>query len=70
MPLSTNGKVPSVTFQLNGKLIETRGDETILQAADRNGVTIPRLCYKDGYRPDAATDAWARMVGFFSQTLK
>lgn len=25
---------------------------------------------KNGYRPDAATDAWARMVGFFSKTLK
>ena len=25
---------------------------------------------KSGYRPDAATDAWARMVGFFSKTLK
>lgn len=25
---------------------------------------------KAGYRQDAATDAWARMVGFFSKTLK
>ena len=25
---------------------------------------------KQGYRPDAATDAWARMLGFFSNTLK
>jgi formate dehydrogenase major subunit len=40
------------TFELNGKTIEARGDETILQAADRAGETIPRLCYKDGYRPD------------------
>ena len=25
---------------------------------------------KAGYRPDAATDAWARMLGFFGKTLK
>jgi carboxymethylenebutenolidase len=25
---------------------------------------------KDGYRPDAAKDAWARMVKFFGETLK
>ncbi len=25
---------------------------------------------KQGYRQDAATDAWARMLGFFSKTLK
>ncbi len=25
---------------------------------------------KGGYRPDAATDAWARMLGFFGKTLK
>jgi len=39
-------------FKLNGKTIEAIGDETILQAAERNGVEIPRLCYKEGYRPD------------------
>jgi len=41
-----------MTFFLDGKTIATKGDETILQAADRHGVEIPRLCYKDGYRPD------------------
>jgi carboxymethylenebutenolidase len=25
---------------------------------------------KQGYRPEAATDAWARMLGFFGKTLK
>ncbi|MBC5811468.1 MAG: formate dehydrogenase subunit alpha [Candidatus Eremiobacteraeota bacterium] len=49
---STNGKAPNVTFTLNGATVVARGDETILQAADRHGVEIPRLCYKDGYRPD------------------
>ena len=41
-----------VGFTLNGAEISAREDETILQAADRHGIEIPRLCYKDGYRPD------------------
>ena len=41
-----------VTFTLNGTPITAHDDETILQAADRHGVEIPRLCYKEGYRPD------------------
>ena len=42
----------AVTFNLNGKDIEAYGDETILQAAKRNDIEIPYLCYKEGYRPD------------------
>src|SRR5215471_5178540 len=42
----------SVAFQLNGKSATALGNETIIQAADRLGVPIPRLCYKPGYRPD------------------
>ncbi|MDE3020783.1 MAG: formate dehydrogenase subunit alpha [Pseudomonadota bacterium] len=41
-----------IEFKLNGKDISARSDETILQAADRHGVEIPRLCYMDGMRPD------------------
>src|SRR5579884_4476416 len=41
-----------VRFVLDGKTIEARDGETILQAADRAGIEIPRLCYKEGYRPD------------------
>src|SRR5579875_427209 len=41
-----------VRFVLDGKTIEARDGETILQAADRAGIEIPRLCYKQGYRPD------------------
>jgi formate dehydrogenase major subunit len=48
---ATNGST-SVAFTLNGTAVTAHGDETILQAADRNGIEIPRLCYKDGYRPD------------------
>ena len=39
-------------FILNGESLEAFGDETILQAAQRNGVEIPHLCYKEGMRSD------------------
>jgi formate dehydrogenase major subunit len=41
-----------VTFTLNGRAVEGRSDETILQTARRHGVEIPHLCYKDGMRAD------------------
>jgi formate dehydrogenase major subunit len=41
-----------VEFSLNGRTLTARPDETILQAADRHGVAIPRLCYTEGMRPD------------------
>jgi formate dehydrogenase major subunit len=42
----------AIAFTLNGTPVSALTDETILQAADRHGIEIPRLCYKDGYRPD------------------
>src|SRR5438067_10603364 len=39
-------------FTLNGRTLAAAGDETIIQAAQRNGVEIPYLCYKPGMRPD------------------
>ncbi|HSS70699.1 MAG TPA: formate dehydrogenase subunit alpha [Casimicrobiaceae bacterium] len=42
----------SVAFMLDGRSVTALGGETIIQAADRLGVQIPRLCYKPGYRPD------------------
>ncbi len=45
-------ELKTISFTLNGKEIEARGDETILQAAQRHGTEIPHLCYKEGYRPD------------------
>jgi len=41
-----------VTFKLNGASVTCRPDETILQAADKHGIDIPRLCYMEGMRPD------------------
>ena len=45
-------ELKTVEFILNGKPIEAYEDETILQAARRNGVEIPHLCYTDGLRAD------------------
>ncbi len=41
-----------IEFQLDGRMVEAAPGETILQVADRMGVSIPRLCYLSGYRPD------------------
>ena len=41
-----------IRFSLNGREIEAVAEETILEAAQRHGVEIPRLCYKEGYRSD------------------
>jgi len=43
---------PTATFTLDGEAIGFRDGETILEAADRAGIAIPRLCYQPGYRPD------------------
>ncbi|OUV62620.1 MAG: formate dehydrogenase subunit alpha [Gammaproteobacteria bacterium TMED119] len=45
-------ELTSVEFSLNGHTITAFEDETILQAARRNGVDIPHLCFKDGLRAD------------------
>src|SRR3954471_21500745 len=44
--------LPLVAFKLDGQDVQALPGETILQAADRVGVEIPRLCYMEGYRPD------------------
>ena len=41
-----------VSFTLNGQSVVAPADETILEAAERLGVEIPRLCYMEGMRPD------------------
>ncbi|MCH9697134.1 MAG: formate dehydrogenase subunit alpha [Gammaproteobacteria bacterium] len=42
----------TVEFTLNGETVHAQQDETIIQAAKRNGVEIPHLCYSDQLRPD------------------
>src|SRR6266446_202396 len=43
---------PAIDFKLNGQRVTGYEDETILQVAQRHGVEIPHLCYKEGMRPD------------------
>jgi formate dehydrogenase major subunit len=42
----------TVEFKLNDQSVKAYEGETILKAAQRHGVDIPHLCYKDGLRPD------------------
>jgi formate dehydrogenase major subunit len=41
-----------IAFELDGQTVEAIPGETLLQTAQRVGVDIPHLCYKEGYRPD------------------
>ena len=41
-----------MSFTLNGQTVVAPADESILEAAERLGVEIPRLCYMEGMRPD------------------
>ncbi|HYE86272.1 MAG TPA: formate dehydrogenase subunit alpha [Vicinamibacterales bacterium] len=41
-----------VSFMLNGQAVVAPAGETLLEAAERHGVEIPRLCYMAGMRPD------------------
>jgi len=42
----------TIEFELDGRKVHALEGETILQAAEREGTVIPRLCYTPGYRPD------------------
>src|ERR1700688_1308494 len=39
---------PTVTFSLDGREITASSTDTLIEIADREGVQIPRLCYKPG----------------------
>ena len=41
-----------ISFTLDGNRITAQPGETILQAAERNGIEIPHLCYTEGMRAD------------------
>jgi len=41
-----------ISFRLNGRDISAHAGESLLEAAQRHGVEIPRLCHKPGLRPD------------------
>ena len=40
--------VPLVNFSLNGKDVTGRANESLLQVAQREGIDIPHLCFKEG----------------------
>ena len=42
----------TVEIVLDGRSVSAFEGETILTAATREGIAIPTLCFKDGYRPD------------------
>src|SRR6202040_26129 len=41
-------EAPTVTFTLNGRPVTGLSTDTILEIADREGIELPRLCYKAG----------------------
>ncbi len=45
---------PRLTFELDGRAVTAEPAETIWKVAQRLGITIPHLCFRDapGYRPD------------------
>ena len=45
-------EIKTIEFNLNGTPMEAYEGETILQAAKRNGIEIPHLCFKEGLRGD------------------
>ena len=49
--------LPTVEFKLNDQSVQAYEGESILKAAQRNGVDIPHLCYTDGLRADGFLDA-------------
>jgi formate dehydrogenase major subunit len=42
----------TIVFTLDGKNIHAYAGETLFKAAQRHGIDIPHLCYKEGLRPD------------------
>lgn len=45
-------KLSPIEFELDGKPVMAHEGESILKAAERHGVSIPRLCYTDGMRAE------------------
>ncbi|MBC8056891.1 MAG: (2Fe-2S)-binding protein, partial [Rhizobiales bacterium] len=41
-----------VEFTLDGRAVTALDGETILTVAKREGIDVPHLCFKEGYRPD------------------
>ena len=44
-----NAPIHTLTFELNGRAVEALPHETLIEVAGREGIEIPRLCYKEGF---------------------
>ncbi|MGI4720714.1 MAG: formate dehydrogenase subunit alpha [Janthinobacterium lividum] len=44
-----NAITPTVTFELNGREVQALPHETLIEVAAREGIEVPRLCYKEGF---------------------
>ncbi|MGG7606499.1 formate dehydrogenase subunit alpha [Massilia sp. BKSP1R2A-1] len=44
-----NAPTPVVTFELNGREVQALAHETLIEVAAREGIEVPRLCYKEGF---------------------
>ena len=42
----------AIDFHLNGMPVQALAGETLWEVAQRQGLDIPHLCHKPGYRPD------------------
>jgi formate dehydrogenase major subunit len=42
----------AIEFTLDGRAVRALPGETILDVAKREGIEVPHLCFKEGYRPD------------------
>ena len=47
-----SGVAEVVHFTLNGQPVQAQPGQTVLQVALEQGVEVPHLCFKEGYRPD------------------
>ncbi len=43
-----NAPTPTVSFELNGRVVQALPHETLIEVAEREGIAVPRLCYKEG----------------------
>jgi carboxymethylenebutenolidase len=62
--------IPPDAVRAFEKSMQDAGKTIDVKIYDGAGHAFENPNNKSGYRPDAAADAWARMVGFFSRTLK
>jgi len=43
-----NASIRTIRFELNGREVEALDHETLIEIAEREGIAVPRLCYRPG----------------------